>query len=249
MGVHRHAKAQRTRSACCATERSIAITITITVTPAAPYSRYSPAAPSHTEHHRSVPSSSSTRKPPPAMQYYSNPQMNPAMQGGMGMGANQGMLGQNPMLGMNGMGMQGMGSYGQAWRNLVGWPVGRAACAGADGSGRAMTIPRRVLRTSPTPPGEPGTLYVSRFLFRPGWQLIHPPRPTPSTTVAASNEGSSITLCVSAVNMNLSSPSTVTHKTNVHSPTPRHRLPTFLVAVTHTHLPWSPRMTRPPNET
>ncbi|EAL17288.1 hypothetical protein CNBN1150 [Cryptococcus deneoformans B-3501A] len=46
--------------------------------------------------------------------------MNPAMQGGMGMGmgANQGMLGQNPMLGMNGMGMQGMGSYGQAWRNL-----------------------------------------------------------------------------------------------------------------------------------
>lgn len=96
---------------------------------------------------------------------------------------------------------------------------GRAACAGADGSGRAMTIPRRVLRTSPTPPGEPGTLYVSRFLFRPGWQLIHPPRPTPSTTVAASNEGSSITLCVSAVNMNLSSPSTVTHKTNVHSPT------------------------------
>lgn len=120
MGVHRHAKAQRTRSACCATERSIAITITVTITPAAPYSRYSPAAPSHTDLHRSVPSSSSTRKPPPAMQYYSNPQMNSAMQGGMGMGmgANQGMLGQNPMLGMNGMGMQGMGSYGQAWRNL-----------------------------------------------------------------------------------------------------------------------------------
>ncbi|OWZ50289.1 hypothetical protein C368_06426 [Cryptococcus neoformans 125.91] len=63
------------------------------------------------------------------MQYYSNPQMNPAMGmnpamqggmglGGMGIGANQGMMGQNPMLGMNGMGMQGMGSYGQAWRNL-----------------------------------------------------------------------------------------------------------------------------------
>ncbi|KIR53035.1 hypothetical protein I315_04493 [Cryptococcus gattii Ru294] len=32
---------------------------------------------------------------------------------GMGMGANQGMMGQNPMLGM-----QGMASYGQAWRNL-----------------------------------------------------------------------------------------------------------------------------------
>ncbi|WVQ92633.1 hypothetical protein IAS59_006447 [Cryptococcus gattii] len=49
------------------------------------------------------------------MQYYSNPQMNAVMQGGMGMGmgANQGMMGQNPMLGM-----QGMASYGQAWRNL-----------------------------------------------------------------------------------------------------------------------------------
>lgn len=65
------------------------------------------------------------------MQYYSNPQMNPAMgmnpamqggmgMGGMGIGTNQGMMGQNPMLGMNGTGMQGMGSYGQAWRNLVG---------------------------------------------------------------------------------------------------------------------------------
>lgn len=40
--------------------------------------------------------------------------------GGMGIGANQGMMGQNPMLGMHGMGIQGMGSYGQAWRNLVG---------------------------------------------------------------------------------------------------------------------------------
>lgn len=50
------------------------------------------------------------------MQYYSNPQMNAVMQGGMGrgMGASQGMMGQNPMLGM-----QGMGSYGQAWRNLA----------------------------------------------------------------------------------------------------------------------------------
>lgn len=109
-----------------------------------------------------------------------------------------------------------------------------------------MTIPRPVLLTSPKPPGEPGTLYVSLFIFSLGRQLIHLSRPTPNTAGAASNEVSSITLCVSAVNMNLSSPSTVTHKTNLYSTTscpPRHLPPTLLVAFTHAHSPWSHHMT------
>lgn len=96
-------------SACCATERSIP-----SPSPSLPlalYSHYSRYTHNHTEHHRTSPPSTA-----PMMQYYSNPQMNAVMQGGMGMGmgANQGMMGQNLMLGM-----QGMGSYGQAWRNLA----------------------------------------------------------------------------------------------------------------------------------
>lgn len=149
------------------------------------------------------------------MQYYSNPQMNAVMQGGMGMGmgANQGMMGQNPMLGM-----QGMASYGQAWRNLASLVSGQCE-GGADGSSRVMIIPLQVLLTSPKPPGELGILYVSRFISKS--------RSTTHTTIQAKAqynggrlERSFFDNIVRLCREYESSPTAVTHKTNVHSSDP-----------------------------
>lgn len=90
---------------------------------------------------------------------------------------------------------------------------------GADGSSRVMIIPCQVLLTSPKPPGEPGILYVSRFISKS--------RSTTHTTPQANAqynggrlERSFFDNIVRLCREYESNPTAITHKTNVHSSDP-----------------------------
>lgn len=178
--------------------------------PLALYSHYSRYTHSHTEHHRALlpphPFNNAVLQQPADERCY-------ARRNGYGHGCESRYDGSEPDAGHAG--------HGQLWSGME-KPcklISGQSEGGADGSSRVMIIPRQVLLTSPKPPGELGILYVSCFISRS--------RSTVHTTIQANAqynggrlERSFFDNIVRLYREYESSPTAVTHKTNVHSSDP-----------------------------